>query len=694
MSDSLVYDMSQMSEGSPQVFVKRDWLSLLDQQNGNYLGNQSVIDTSQLSNSNKYMAYREGYLAVPLTLAVQGTKKTTSSANANGPQSLLQGGDNIGGSSVGAPGIPTAAVGLKNWFGHLVHSMTLDYAGTTIIQNTPLTSIWTHFGLMTTMSMGDVLMNGSTIGFYPDNAKSFGLNLTNTQLSSVPATGTYPTLVTFPAGGGRDVTNLVQFTGIPNVPGACNTYSIPNLPPTCNNVIPLDQSNPGMFKRSQYWSFSKEAIAGGYNNYVASATTQTTYGQAYSVALADNAVNNLRLSAVVKNQLPTDSVAGYLQYGILAIIKLKDLHPFFSQVPLLKGVFMRLTLNLNQPSFTISQRAPVFAQANTGTGANINYGIAANPSFDIASMTSPLGGVNPVLVACQSRMLTSIVSPGDEYSSSVNAAEGFLYNGKGLDKFGTGNNLITISLNVGNKTTNPAITQGDTAANIDQSIQLYVPAYTFNPTFEEAYLGSPVKTVVYTDIYQYTTPIISGNGATFNQLLTNGIANIKSILVFPVYDNMVDKENYTYQGSSGVGAGVESIAKSTSPLLSPFDTCPSTTSPLCHIANFNVVVAGQNMIYNTQKYAYEEFLNNLSGCNSINANLVNGLTSGLIGQSEFMASQCLYYVNTSRMLPVDEVVPKSVSITGQNQSSQDVRYICFIEYGVQVSVDVLTGSRV
>ena len=651
MSDSLVYDMSQMSEGSPQVFVKRDWLSLLDQQNGNYLGNQSVIDTSQLSNSNKYMAYREGYLAVPLTLAVQGTVQDASG------NALLQGGDSIGNATVGAPGIPTAAVGLKNWFGHLVHSMTLDYAGTTIIQNTPLTSIWTHFGLMTTLSMGDVLANGSTIGFYPDNAKSFGLNLTNQQTTTVGQ--------------------------VPNFPGVNNTYSIPNLPPMCNNVIPLDQSNPGMFKRSQYWSFSNSAIAGGFNNYVQAANTYTTYGQPYSAAIQESAMKALRLSMVVKNQRPSQADIGYLQYGILAIIRLKDLHPFFSQVPLLKGVFMRLTLNLNQPSFTLSQRAPVYISSPPAPAS------ASNPSFDMVSVTSPLGGVNPVLVACQSRMMTSIVEPGDVYCSSVNAAEGFLFNGSGLDTFGTGNNQMTITLNVGNKPNNSAISEGIVAGNLDQSIQLYVPAYTFNPTFEEAYLGSPVKTVVYTDIYQYTTPAIEGGGV-FNQLLTNGIANIKSILVFPVYENMV-ASTYTYTGTTGGG---QSIAKSTSPLLSPFDTCPSTTSPLCHISNFNVVVAGQNMIYNTQKYAYEEFLNNLSGCNSINANLVNGLTSGLIGQSDFTASQCLYYVNTSRMLPVDEVVPKSVSIQGQNQSTQSVRYICFIEYGVQVSVDVLTGSRV
>ena len=51
-ADSVVFDMASMSEGSPSIFVKKDWLSILDNQNGSYVGNQCVIDTSQLANSN------------------------------------------------------------------------------------------------------------------------------------------------------------------------------------------------------------------------------------------------------------------------------------------------------------------------------------------------------------------------------------------------------------------------------------------------------------------------------------------------------------------------------------------------------------------------------------------------------------------------------------------------------------------
>jgi hypothetical protein len=46
------------------------------------------------------------------------------------------------------------------------------------------------------------------------------------------------------------------------------------------------------------------------------------------------------------------------------------------------------------------------------------------------------------------------------------------------------------------------------------------------------------------------------------------------------------------------------------------------------------------------------------------------------------------------MLPVEESVPKSVQLVGQNQSVQPIDLICFIEYGVSVNIDALTGARV
>jgi hypothetical protein len=216
---------------------------------------------------------------------------------------------------------------------------------------------------------------------------------------------------------------------------------------------------------------------------------------------------------------------------------------------------------------------------------------------------------------------------------------------------------------------------GVASSPLGGSILLNVPAYTFNPVFETSYLSSPVKKIVYTDIYQYQIVNQISAGQTFNNLITNGIANIKSVLVLPFF-----------QSSANDGL---------SPIQSPFDTAGGgTTSPLCLLTQFNVQVSGQNAIYNTERYSYEQFFNQLYGQNAVNGGMTDGLTSGLVNQQGFEMLYNYYYVNVGRMLPVEEAVPKSVNVLGTNCSSKAIDLFIFIEYGVEVSIDVLTGARV
>ena len=160
MDDTIVYELSAKSEGDPCVFIKKDWISILDNQNQNYQGNQCVIDTSQLSNSNKYMNYREAYLTVPLMINLTSSTSTGSFSPATAATSA------------------DYAIGLKNWYGSIIHSFTLDLAGTTVIQQTPYLGLWNNFKLLTTLSYNDILTQGAVIGFYPDNAKGFAFNST------------------------------------------------------------------------------------------------------------------------------------------------------------------------------------------------------------------------------------------------------------------------------------------------------------------------------------------------------------------------------------------------------------------------------------------------------------------------------------------------------------------------------------
>lgn len=569
MADTLVYDLASMTEGSPNVFVKKDWLSILDNQNGNYRGNQSVIDTSQLSNSNKYMNYREAYLAVPLVLSASGAPVAAPATAATSMD---------------------YAYGLKNWYGSIIHSMTLDFNGTTIIQQTPFCGLWNVFKLMTSLSWADVATLGSSIGFYPDTALSF-------TFASVASTD------------GLGTCNTNNASGQCVVAGALNSY---------------ESANVGYLKRQQYINYDADGLTAPALDAYSTLLTATNASQFY------------------KSQIYNKSDANdIIQIQIMAIIYLKHLHSFFQNVPLLKGVFMKMTLNLNQT--TVSDVCS-----------------AATSPTHTPTITSPLGGVSPIMIT----------------SSRVGVASTATVVGLppcgGSGGYLVGGGTQTISLSVGNTALNAPT--GSLASGLTNSIQLYVPAYTFNPVYEQAYLSSPVKRVVYTDIYQYQVLSVSA-GASFNNLITNGIAGIKSVLVLPFF-------------TTAANAAVP-------PLQSPFDTAGGgTTSPLVPLTNFNVVVSGQNMLYNTQKYGYEQWLHNTYGCNAVNGGLTDGITSALINQLDWETLYSYYYVNCSRMLPVEESVPKSVSIIGTNLSAKAIDLYVFIEYQVEVSIDVLTGARV
>lgn len=647
-ADKLVFDLSQEIEGSPQVFIKKDWLNILDNMNQNYSANQMILDTSQLSNSNKWMNYREAYLAMPLLMtltsstafaapAVTGGVTDPAGFNPTTATVAIVGG--VAGSSY-----PTAcdyAMGLKNWFGSIIHSFTLDCNGTTIIQQTPLISMINCFRLLTSLSWGDVITQGSTIGFYPDCPTSFMVNggggstAGGTSGQGVCNNSLYPSALPISA------TVLTSTGATANGSGSSATF---------NNYNSQD-GNMGLLKRIQMINLAPEGVVGGTGT-----TALTGKPSANALTYAGlmtggaTAMNTLWLSHI--NAHTVVGNLGIQQISIMATIYLKHIHNFFAMIPLLKGVFFKMTAFLNNSVVNFQIAGKTYDATSVATIASSLPGIMTL----VGSPSIPVGGVNPI-------MLTDTT---------------YQWGGTG----GLGNGQYCVSLAVGSKIINP--TQSAFSAytgGLATSVYLYTPAYTFNPVFESAYLSSPVKEVKYSDYYQYQVQNV-GAGSQFNQLLTNGISNIVSVTIFPFY-------------SAGAGATLSGLPAGVPVYQSPFDTAGAgTTSPFCLFTSFNVVISGQNSIYNTERYVVEQYNNQLKGCNSVNGDLTDGLTSGLVDALGFQSSQCFWYVNVGRQLPVEMAVPKSVQIIGQNLSAFPIDLICFIEYQVSVSFDTLTGARV
>lgn len=502
------------------------------------------------------------------------------------------------------------------------------------------------FRLMTTLSWNDVLTQGATIGFYPDSPCSW--TITNSTAGAVA-----------PSSAGMGVCNNTIYPALEQ-PYQADTLlgSATWLNGNATAILASEAGtgNKGLLTRIRNLIFDFDAVAGTRG-------ASTVDSERGATPVLYSALTNGGASAfnTLWEGYIYNKANGIQQIATMATVYLKHLHNFFAMAPLLKGTFFKLTCFLNNASSVFTVTGKSFT-ATDGT----SVGASAQGLITLVSSSVAVGGVNPLMI------------------TDATYAYGGSY---GLGNSSAGN-PYTASVAVGaNVIANHTVPAGSTVTKnpLGQSVYLYIPSYTFNPVFENAYLSSPVKSIKYSDYYQYQVINVAGGGS-FNNLLTNGIANIKSVLIVPVYS--ASASSATACQASGLLTGLPAYQ-------SPFDPVGTgSTSPLCMFSSFNVVVSGQNSIYNTERYGFEQFNNQFKGCNAVNGDMTDGLTSGLIDRKGWLSSQCYWYVNLSRMLPVEESVPKSVQIIGINQSAIPLDLLCFIEYGVSVDIDALTGARV
>ena len=524
-----------------------------------------------------------------------------------------------------ATGAADYAIGLKNWFGTMIHSITVDMQGTTIIQQTPYINMWNSFKLMTSLSWGDVATQGATIGFYPDDPLSFSFQ---------------PVASLVGAGVCNNSNHPANLELQASITGSFNNYK-------------SNTGNVGLVRRQQYINFDPD----GQVQVAGAGTYGALLSGASAVQLWKSHIFFKRDSAV-----GPPAVAGMLEIAVSATIYLKHLHSFFAMAPLLKGAFFKITLNLNNTTTTLA------IAGNTAAGPPV---VTTTTSMALTSVSNSVGGVNPIMMA------------------SAGAGQGaFNLKPVSIPAGGASTSTYLATVQVGGRCLNSTvIAQNVQNGPLAQSVFLYVPAYTFNPVFEEAYLSSPVKEIKYTDVYQYQVLGVSPD-AQFNNLLTNGISDLRSVLLLPFYSVGANTGAGPLSTNTGLPIGIPVYQ-------SPFDPAGTgATSPLALFSNFNVVVSGQNAIYNTERYTFEQFNNQLYGANAVNAGMTDGLTSGLFDALGFEMEYAYWYVNVSRMLPVEASVPKSVQVVGTNKSQKAIDLWCFLEYGCSVSVDILTGSRV
>ncbi len=331
-------------------------------------------------------------------------------------------------------------LGLKNGYHQIIDSIQVDYNNTNVVQLQPFLNFYVSYKLNTTLSPSDAQLWGAQIGFALDSP------------------GSYIYSAAVSANGQGNSNNRVNYMSTP-------TYTA---------VSSLEKYNAGYLKRLQNTAYQVgTAQANGFGNLA-------TLSSANVGTLAKNFFGDSG---------GADDATRVHYVAITAIIRMKDLSDFFAKMPLLRGSYIRMTINYNSCSQAIAV-------------------VGAGPTLGQAAPTMLSGRTNPM-------MLSS--SAANEPSNAAVAV---------------GNNTWTVRCGV------KSVSMGAiTVSHPISSCRLYVPGYTLNPDFEEQYLSlHPTKTIVYNDIYNFNISAVAA-GSSFNSILSNGIVNPQQVVVIPLFNS-------------------------------------------------------------------------------------------------------------------------------------------------------------
>jgi hypothetical protein len=525
-------------------------------------------------------------------------------------------------------------VALKNGYWNILHSLNVEFNNGSVIQQTPYMNLWCSFRALTSWSEGDIKDWGAVCGFYPDYSRSWGFNDSN-NASFIGGCGsglfnnlTSPTISI----------SAVGATGI-----ATTSFYNFNTQTTLASQDARYVFNQGLVNRMKYINYDPVFTDGisplSLNQNLLMNATQATY--LFRTAVQFNTNNGYIARSV----------------SIDALIRLKDIADMFGKMPMTKGGTFRMYLNTNQVYFQVGMQGMTYSGTD---GTLLENG-------QQALLTAPVilggGGTNPLMIAScnfgqgSSTIANPVVGATPDYAT-LSVALSIV-----RTQFSQINNVVAAPIT---------------------SCRLYCPVYTLSPLAEQRLLSlTPTKKVIYEDIFYYSFPNQAAN-SPFNLLVSNGIPNLRKILV----QALVSK------ASNGVSIPIDGVAGiTTSSLLSPFCGTGGSPDPIS-IQNFQIQISGKNLFINQYQYDYEEFVEQLVSSNQLNGSLTTSMASGLIGKMDYQNLYRYYYGNASRSIPSEDGVAKAVQILGILNTSINCDLAVFISFERDFTIDLRSGARI
>jgi hypothetical protein len=618
--DNLVFEESLNTEIDQSEFISKKWIYVNDNNNGNYTS-QVVLDSTPLSNAGGWVNWSEGFILMPLVVQLTGT-------DANLPL------DNT---------LADYSWAFKNGFWNLINSMSVEFNNQNIIQQTPFLNVFRSFKAHTSFSQDDLFNEGTSIGYHPDTAGSWAYNNTGGATNVLAGRGV--------GIGVSNNTNAELYSSNNFVAGA-NNVVVKNsdvnqqIPSTGVAGVPLTAAGTAVGDSKVVYNGSANPSNRVFNEYSCNKgmrARQSANGYD-GVGSGQNIINPVDKCATVYRTSKIQTQAGSVVWNVYAKLRLKDLAEFFEKTPLLKGSTMRFYINTNQ---SIVKFTTVLGEFTDLTGS-----ITVSPKLSITGV-NVIGGLTNPLMVCSNQW------------------------GQGSSALGAGNYQLSVSI-YRNTFTEQSSATISLANSPLTACRLYAPVYTMNPLSESKYLSlAPTRKVLYRDVFQYQFNDVNPN-QSFNFLVSNGINNIKSVLVVPFIS--------TKNPSNGALIPFSSF-------LNPCSSAPATPDPIM-LTNFNILVSGVNLFLNNENYDFEAFRQQLISSNQLNGSLTTGLASGLISEDMFSRLYRYYYGDCSRVLPSEQGVSRSVQVIGQNVSSVIIDLMVFVEFQREITIDVSTGARI
>lgn len=353
------------------------------------------------------------------------------------------------------------------------------------------------------------------------------------------------------------------------------------------------------------------------------------YGTASNLSLmsVQNMSNEFKSNFQIRNN--------YMVWIDTAVIRLKDLSNFFDKLPLMQNMNMLLRLYLNT--------GVVGCTYKTGSGA-ITFLQGSNTTF---TSTCPL-------------IITNLAASAPATTAQIVAG---LFIGRA-----TTTSMLGVNLGA-SEATHPMT-----------SCRLYYGMVQIKPTLLPRYIeSSRAKRVLYKHVLYNNIANIDAN-TNISQLLQSGVTRISGVLLIP----------WVSASTHGLVTAVDGSGVTTafSEPISPFDTAPLTSC--LSLTSLNVAIGGVNELMNFNQYTYENFLQQVSLYDKVNASDL-GLSCGLLNQSRWELAYRYYWIDCSRYSDSIANVPRNVTVTFVNNTLQRIDVAAFVEFISEVTVDCLTG---